>query len=446
MPLSETSDLTQFLSLAPMAATSPSETHSALVLSQASFGGDFTFGASVLTDQQLRLNSAPNPWETAWVVWDYTDNDHFYYFALKTNGWELGKRDPAYAGGQRFLATGSDLTFLLKTWYDVAVVQSAGTMSVSVGGTVITSFTDTERPYASGQVGIYTEDARIYVDNVTGVLSDGFENYAQTPLQDGSTIGSNWEVAFLGYGSGGVTALTVQAITPATVMVLPASAAPTTSFLGGQKADKLVGTSGADLLDGGGGGDTMSGGAGDDTYVVDNSKDVVLEGPAAGVDTVRTSLAAYTLPANVENLQLTAAKGQKVSGNGLDNILISNHGSATLNGGGGDDILVSSGGKDVLTGGPGHDVFQFAALPAAAAQITDFTPGEDVLDLRALLPGYAGPDPVLDGWVKITPDGAGGTLFSVDRDGPQTAFGFTPVADLLKVSGPLSMQTDWVFR
>jgi Ca2+-binding RTX toxin-like protein len=278
------------------------------------------------------------------------------------------------------------------------------------------------------------------------VLSDSFETYARTPLQDGSTIGSNWEVAFLGYGSGGVSALTVQAITPATVLALPTSAQPTTSFLGGQKADKLTGTSGPDLIDGGGGGDTMSGGAGDDTYVVDNAKDVVVEGAGAGVDTVRTSLASYTLPANVENLQLTAAKGQKAMGNGLDNILTSNHGSATLNGGGGDDILISSGGKDVLTGGPGHDVFQFAALPAAAAQITDFTQGEDVLDLRALLTGYAGPDPVLDGWLKIAPDGNGGTLFSVDRDGPQTAFGFTPVADLLKVAGPLTMQTDWVFR
>jgi len=78
VPLAETSDLSQFMSLAPKASTSPGETHSALMLSQAVFGGDFTFGASVLTDQQLRVNSAPNPWETAWVVWDYTDNDHFY--------------------------------------------------------------------------------------------------------------------------------------------------------------------------------------------------------------------------------------------------------------------------------------------------------------------------------------------------------------------------------
>lgn len=446
MPLAETSDLSQFMSLAPKASTSPGETHSALMLSQAVFGGDFTFGASVLTDQQLRTGSAPNPWETAWVVWDYTDNDHFYYFALKTNGWELGKRDPACAGGQRFLATGSDLSFLLKTWYQVSVAQSGGTMTVSVDGREITSFTDTERPYASGQVGLYTEDARVYIDNVTGVLTDSFDSYAQAPLQDGSLIGQNWEIAFLGFGAGGVTELSAPPVSPAVVLALPVSAPPDDSILGGRKADVLVGTSGADLLDGGAGGDTLSGGAGDDTYLVDNGKDLVKEAASAGVDTVRASVSAYTLPANVENLQLTGGKGQSGLGNSLDNILTSNGVSASLNGGSGDDVLVSSGGRDTLTGGAGHDVFEIAALPAGAAQITDFTPGQDVLDLRPLLAGYAGPDPVLDGWVRIAPDGAGGTLISVDVDGPQTAHGFVAVADLIKLAGPLTMQVDWVFR
>ena len=49
-------------------------------------------------------------------MWDYTDNNHFSYLALKTNGWELGKRDPAYPGGQRFLATGSDSPTQIGQW------------------------------------------------------------------------------------------------------------------------------------------------------------------------------------------------------------------------------------------------------------------------------------------------------------------------------------------
>lgn len=445
LALPESSDTSQFLSLAPMSATSLGETHSALLLSQASWSGDLTFGGSILTEEQLRLNSAPHPWETAWVVWNYADNDHFYYFAFKTNGWELGKRDPAYTGGQRFLATGTDTSFLLKTWYGFSVVQTGATMSVSVDGVQIVSFTDQERPYLAGRLGVYTEDARIFLDNVTGPATDDFESYAQTALHDGSLLGAAWITPFLGYGTGAVTSLDLAPVSPAVVLSLPVSAAPTTNILGTQKADKLAGTSGPDLLDGKAGGDTMSGGAGDDTYVVDNSKDRIVESPGAGVDTVRSSLGSYTLPANLENLQLIGGKGQKGVGNGLDNILTSNGVGATLSGGAGDDILISNGGRDTLIGGLGHDVFRIAALPASPALIADFTRGEDVLDLRAPLAGYAGPDPVVDGWVKLASDGSGGTMVYVDPDGPATGAGFLAVADLQGVAGPLSMQVDWVF-
>jgi len=43
----------------------------------------------------------------AWVVFRYIDDDHFYHLALKPSGWELGKTDPSYPGGQRFLTTGT---------------------------------------------------------------------------------------------------------------------------------------------------------------------------------------------------------------------------------------------------------------------------------------------------------------------------------------------------
>jgi len=442
----ESSNTSQLLSLAPAAATSAAETHAALVVSQAALSGDFTYSAQVLTDQQLRTGSAANPWETAWMVWDYTDNDHFYYFALKTNGWELGKRDPSYPGGQRFLATGSDVSFALKTWYGFSVIQAGSTMTISVDGRQIVSFTDQERPYGGGRVGLYSEDARVYLDNVGGAVSDNFEAYPQVGLQDGSSLGSTWSVPFLGYGAGGVTKLDIAPVTAATVLSLPTSAAPTTSVLGGSKGDRLTGTNSANLIDGKGGADTMSGGAGDDTYLVDNAKDSVVENAGQGVDTVRTALKAYTLPGYVENLVLTGASGQSGVGNGLNNLITSNGVGATLNGAGGDDVLVSNGGRDVLTGGTGRDVFQFASPPAATARITDFTVGQDVLDLRALLTGYAGPAPVIDGWVTFASDGAGGTIVNVDPDGPAAPHPLVAVADLVGVSTPLSMQSDWIFR
>lgn len=152
------------LSLSPKTSTSPDETHAALVTSVPSFDG-FDLTARMKTVEQLRQNN-PNPWEVGWIVWNYTDNTHFYYLTLKPNGWELGKADPAYPGAQRFLATGSDRTFPVGEWNTVRIRQVGNTMTVSANGTKLTTFTDSESPYRHGSVGFYTEDARVNFDNV----------------------------------------------------------------------------------------------------------------------------------------------------------------------------------------------------------------------------------------------------------------------------------------
>lgn len=157
----------KWLRLSPKAMTSAATTSASLVTGP-SFKSPFQFEAKLLTVQQLRTGSTPNGWEVAWIVWNYTDNEHFYYFIPKPNGWELGKRDPAYTGGQRFLATGSDTLFPIGKWYDVKIEQDAtNTMTVWVDGVKITSFTDLETPYSSGNIALYTEDALINVDDVS---------------------------------------------------------------------------------------------------------------------------------------------------------------------------------------------------------------------------------------------------------------------------------------
>jgi Domain of Unknown Function (DUF1080) len=155
------------LSLKPKASTSAGETHAALVTTRKTFS-NFSLEARAKTVKQLRTNN-PNPWESAWVLWNYTDNTHFYYLALKPNGWELGKADPAYPGAQRFLATGSNMKFPVGEWADVEIKQVGRTMTVSANGQVLTTFTDNERPYTSGNVGLYNEDAKTYFDNVNVV-------------------------------------------------------------------------------------------------------------------------------------------------------------------------------------------------------------------------------------------------------------------------------------
>jgi len=193
----------QLLNIAPAVSTRPDETHSALIVSQEIFQGSVRFEGSVCTLEQLRVGTA-NPWETAWLVWNYADNDHFYYFAMKPNGWELGKRDPDYAGGQRFLATSTDVTFEVGKWNRFEITQDGNRIAISVDGVELVRFQDLERPYLGGRIGLYTEDARVMLDDVRGSVSDNFDNASTAALHDGAQLGDLWDVAFLGYGSGGV--------------------------------------------------------------------------------------------------------------------------------------------------------------------------------------------------------------------------------------------------
>jgi hypothetical protein len=149
----------------PRTSVTPDETHGALVVGPA-IAGDFTLHVSSATTRQLRAGNAPNPWEVAWILWHYSDNLHFYYFVAKPNGWELGKEDPAYPGAQRFLATGSSPSFPIGPWYRIGVAQTGDTIQVSVNGVQVVTVIDRERPYSSGRVGLYSEDAEAYFDDV----------------------------------------------------------------------------------------------------------------------------------------------------------------------------------------------------------------------------------------------------------------------------------------
>jgi Ca2+-binding RTX toxin-like protein len=96
-----------------------------------------------------------------------------------------------------------------------------------------------------------------------------------------------------------------------------------------------------------------------------------------GTDTVSTSLAAYTLGANVENLVFSGGGSHAGNGNGLANViegctgrdslsglsgndrLLGNAGNDTLSGGDGNDTLDGGAGNDTLSGGKGADTYLF---------------------------------------------------------------------------------------
>lgn len=145
--------------LEPRSADDLSVTHGGLVVTTQTWDR-VDFDVDVTTEAQVRQDPA-NPWEVGWVLWNYTDDDHFYAIALKPNGWEISKQDPAYPGKQRFLVTGAEPSFPIGESQKVAVRQSGAEMVVSVGGRVLATVVDDERPYSSGSIGFYTEDARV---------------------------------------------------------------------------------------------------------------------------------------------------------------------------------------------------------------------------------------------------------------------------------------------
>ncbi len=118
----------------------------------------------------------------------------------------------------------------------------------------------------------------------------------------------------------------------------------------------FYGYAGNDYIDGGLGADRMFGGAGHDTYVVDNAGDVVTENAGEGFDTVRVSFS-YTIPLNVERLELTGTAAINATGSGADDRLYGNVSSNILWGNGGNDILNGREGTDTMLGGTGNDTY-----------------------------------------------------------------------------------------
>ncbi len=129
--------------------------------------------------------------------------------------------------------------------------------------------------------------------------------------------------------------------------------------------DILTGTNGDDRLRGYTDATVLNGGAGNDAYYLGSTKNVIVEKPDGGIDTVYSAWS-YTLGANLENLVATGANTYAI-GNELNNQITGGAGSQQIFGGGGDDVL---------TGGEGADVFIMRA-GNGSDRITDFNVRED---------------------------------------------------------------------
>ncbi|HEV7257266.1 MAG TPA: peroxidase family protein [Bosea sp. (in: a-proteobacteria)] len=144
---------------------------------------------------------------------------------------------------------------------------------------------------------------------------------------------------------------------------------------GGAGDDLLVGGAGTDELNGGLGSDTMIGGGDSDLYVVDDADDVVIEAIGGGTaDEVETTLAAYTLGANVENLTYAGAGTFTATGNELANRIEGGAGIDTLSGLGGNDTYVVTAGDIIIEAvGGGTDTVSSAASYTLGANLENLT-------------------------------------------------------------------------
>jgi len=156
----------RWLHVVPKAATKPGESHSALMVGPV-HGASLTLTCDVVTLRQLRSGDKAKPWETGWLLWGFHDLKHFYYLALKTNGWEMGKMDPDSPTRQRYLATGAEVKTGMQEAHQIRIVQEGPTITLAIDGRVLTKVTDTERPYMQGRIAVYAQDADALFGGIT---------------------------------------------------------------------------------------------------------------------------------------------------------------------------------------------------------------------------------------------------------------------------------------
>jgi len=188
---------------------------------------------------------------------------------------------------------------------------------------------------------------------------------------------------------------------------------------GGATPDDIFNTAGGQTLIGNGGNDVFHIGSHADTIVVEHG---------SGVSAVSEWALQYTLTDGIANLEIDGTYAHQANGTAAANWITGSNGNDVINAGAGNDTIVVGTGADSLTGGAGNDTFLFPAVADKGSHITDFTPGQDLLDLRSLMKaaGYGGADPVHDNFLHLVQTG-GDTNVVIDPHGNGDAAAHTVV-------------------
>lgn len=211
------------------------------------------------------------------------------------------------------------------------------------------------------------------------------------------------------------------------------------SVFGGPGDDELGGGSGDDQVRGGTGDDLILGIDGNDTLRGGDDQDTLLGGSnddslsgGSGNDEVSGDSSRDTLSGGSGDDTLSGGTGaDDLRGGSGDDSLDGNEGSDTISGGKGHDTLAGSNGTDQLTGGKDADVFLFTNISESSVGsgrdvITDFTKGEDLIDLSAVTDGefvFLGSASYTSSGapeVRVTTNSSGDSLIRIDLDGDGT--------------------------
>jgi Ca2+-binding RTX toxin-like protein len=174
--------------------------------------------------------------------------------------------------------------------------------------------------------------------------------------------------------SNGTAEIVDSAATSVVAGALVEGSASADNLVGTSGNDEILGLGGNDTLDGGLGADTLRGGFGDDSYTVDNPSDLVVEDLNAGTDTVNSTVT-YTLPTNVEILELFGDQPISGTGNALTNHISGWRNPAA-------NVLTGGTGSDWYYIGAGDTIVELANQGTDTASITvDFTLPSNVENL-----------------------------------------------------------------